>query len=183
MAKEKKLVEAITSMEEDFAQWYTDVVKKAELVDYASVKGCMVIKAGRLCHLGKYPERTGTADLKKPAWKMFICHYLFRKAFWRKKKIMLKALRRKWHGLPMAVWSLSRNAFACVRRPKPCSVISMHGISSLTEIYRNYIISGVRLSAGKRQPARSCVPENSCGRKAIQPMLRQRKRPQELNRC
>ena len=28
MAKEKKLVEAITSMEEDFTQWYTDVVKK-----------------------------------------------------------------------------------------------------------------------------------------------------------
>ena len=44
MAKEKKLVEAITSMEEDFAQWYTDVVKKADLVDYTSVKGCMVIK-------------------------------------------------------------------------------------------------------------------------------------------
>lgn len=41
---EKKLVEAITSMSEDFAQWYTDVVKKAELCDYASVKGCMVIK-------------------------------------------------------------------------------------------------------------------------------------------
>ncbi len=41
---EKKMVEAITSMEEDFAQWYTDVVKKAELIDYTSVKGCMVIK-------------------------------------------------------------------------------------------------------------------------------------------
>ena len=41
---EKKLVEAITSMEQDFAQWYTDVVKKAELIDYTSVKGCMVIK-------------------------------------------------------------------------------------------------------------------------------------------
>ena len=41
---EKKMVEAITSMEEDFAQWYTDVVKKAELVGYTSVKGCMVIK-------------------------------------------------------------------------------------------------------------------------------------------
>ena len=40
----KKLVEAITSMEEDFAQWYTDVVKKAELIDYTSVKGCMVIR-------------------------------------------------------------------------------------------------------------------------------------------
>ena len=44
MANDKKLVEQITSMEEDFAQWYTDVVKKAELIDYTSVKGCMVIK-------------------------------------------------------------------------------------------------------------------------------------------
>lgn len=44
MAKEKKLVEAITSMDVDFAQWYTDVVKKAELIDYSAVKGCMIIK-------------------------------------------------------------------------------------------------------------------------------------------
>lgn len=44
MAKEKKLVEAITSMEEDFTQWYTDVVKKAELMDYSSIKGCMIFK-------------------------------------------------------------------------------------------------------------------------------------------
>lgn len=44
MADNKKLVEAITSMDDDFAQWYTDVVKKAELLDYTSVKGCMVFK-------------------------------------------------------------------------------------------------------------------------------------------
>lgn len=41
---DKKMVEAITSMEEDFAQWYTDVCKKADLIDYTSVKGCMVFK-------------------------------------------------------------------------------------------------------------------------------------------
>ena len=41
---DKKMVEEITSMDVDFAQWYTDVVKKAELIDYTSVKGCMVIK-------------------------------------------------------------------------------------------------------------------------------------------
>ncbi len=41
---DKKLVEAITPMEEDFAQWYTDVVTKAELISYTSVKGCMAIK-------------------------------------------------------------------------------------------------------------------------------------------
>ena len=44
MAKDKKLVEAITPMDVDFAQWYTDVVKKAELVSYSSVKGCMMMR-------------------------------------------------------------------------------------------------------------------------------------------
>ena len=45
MAKDnKKMVEAITSMDEDFAKWYTDIVKKAELIEYTSVKGCMVIR-------------------------------------------------------------------------------------------------------------------------------------------
>ena len=44
MAQQKKMVEDITSMEEDFSKWYTDVVKKAELMDYSSVKGCMVIE-------------------------------------------------------------------------------------------------------------------------------------------
>ena len=44
MAEDKKLVEAITSMDVDFAQWYTDVCKKAELMSYSSVKGCMIFK-------------------------------------------------------------------------------------------------------------------------------------------
>ena len=44
MAEQKKMVEAITSMEEDFAKWYTDIVKKAELMDYSSVRGCMIIE-------------------------------------------------------------------------------------------------------------------------------------------
>ncbi|MEE0771437.1 MAG: proline--tRNA ligase [Acutalibacteraceae bacterium] len=40
----KKMVDAITPMEEDFAKWYTDIVKKAELMDYTNVRGCMVIQ-------------------------------------------------------------------------------------------------------------------------------------------
>ena len=44
MAKEKKTVSAITSMDVDFAQWYTDIVKKAELVDYSSVRGCVILR-------------------------------------------------------------------------------------------------------------------------------------------
>ena len=40
----KKMVEKITSRDVDFAQWYTDIVKNADLVDYSSVKGCMIIR-------------------------------------------------------------------------------------------------------------------------------------------
>ena len=43
MAKEKK-VEQITDMEVDFAQWYTDVCKKAELIDYSSIKGMFIYR-------------------------------------------------------------------------------------------------------------------------------------------
>ncbi len=83
MAKEKKLVEAITSMEEDFAQWYTDVVKKAELIDYTSVKGCMVIKPAGYAiweniqqELDKRFKATGVQNVYLP---MFIPESLLQK--------------------------------------------------------------------------------------------------------
>ena len=40
----KKMVEKITSRDVDFAQWYTDIVKNADLADYSGVKGCMIIR-------------------------------------------------------------------------------------------------------------------------------------------
>ena len=43
MAKDKK-VEQITDMEQDFAQWFTDVCTKAELVDYSGIKGCFIMR-------------------------------------------------------------------------------------------------------------------------------------------
>ena len=43
MAKDKK-VEQITNLEDDFAQWYTDICRKAELVEYASVKGFTILR-------------------------------------------------------------------------------------------------------------------------------------------
>ena len=44
MAKEKRQMEAITPMEEDFAQWYTDVCTRAELIGYTSVKGMFIYR-------------------------------------------------------------------------------------------------------------------------------------------
>ncbi len=80
---EKKLVEAITSMNEDFAQWYTDVVKKAELIDYSNVKGCMVIKPAGYAiweniqrELDKRFKDTGVENVYMP---MFIPESLLQK--------------------------------------------------------------------------------------------------------
>lgn len=42
--KNNEFVKELTKMEDDFAQWYTDIVTKAELVDYAPIKGFMVIR-------------------------------------------------------------------------------------------------------------------------------------------
>ncbi len=44
MSDNKKLVEEITPMDEDFARWYTDIVKKADLIEYTSIKGCCVFR-------------------------------------------------------------------------------------------------------------------------------------------
>ena len=44
MSQNKKMVEAITPINEDFTQWYTDICLKAELVDYSTVKGCVILR-------------------------------------------------------------------------------------------------------------------------------------------
>jgi prolyl-tRNA synthetase len=41
---DKKIVEEITPIDVDFAQWYTDIVTKADLADYSTVRGCMVVR-------------------------------------------------------------------------------------------------------------------------------------------
>ena len=44
MSNEKDLVKEVTNIDEDFAQWYTDIVRKAELADYTDTKGCIAIR-------------------------------------------------------------------------------------------------------------------------------------------
>ena len=79
MADNKKMVEAITSMDTDFAQWYTDVVKKAELCDYASVKA--VWSSSQLdMRSGRTSRKNWTADLKRQVYRTYTCLFSFRKA-------------------------------------------------------------------------------------------------------
>ena len=42
--REDDFVKEITSKDEDFSRWYVDVIRKADMADYSSIKGCMIIK-------------------------------------------------------------------------------------------------------------------------------------------
>ena len=44
MSDNKDFVKEITNIDEDFAQWYTDIVRKAQLADYTETKGCIAIR-------------------------------------------------------------------------------------------------------------------------------------------
>ena len=97
MANDKKLVESITSMDVDFAQWYTDVVLKADLISYTNVKGCMAIKPAGYAiweliqkQLDERFKATGVENVYMP---MFLPESLLRR-----KRIMWRALPLRWHG-------------------------------------------------------------------------------------
>ena len=83
MADQKKLVSEITSMDEDFTQWYTDTVIKAGLISYSNIKGCMVIKPAGYAiweliqkHLDARFKETGVQNAYLP---MFIPESLLQK--------------------------------------------------------------------------------------------------------
>ena len=182
MADNKKMVEAITSMDVDFAQWYTDVVKKAELCDYASVKGCMVIKPAGYAiweniqnELDRRFKETGVQNVYMP---IFIPESLLEKE---KDHVEGFAPEVAWvtHG---GLEPLQERM--CVRPTSETLFCDFY--SKDIHSYRDlpgYTTSGVRLCAGRKQPVPSCVPGSFCGRKAIQPMQRPRKPRQEPSRC
>lgn len=97
MANDKKLVEAITSMEEDFAQWYTDVVKKAELCDYSSVKGCMIIKPAGYAIWEQIQQQLDTAFKKTGVENVYMPMFI-PESLLERRRIMLRGLRRRLRG-------------------------------------------------------------------------------------
>ena len=68
MAKDQRNVEAITPMEVDFAKWYTDICLKAELVDYASVKGFMILRPYGSAHRRKVLRRPMQGSYRYHNW-------------------------------------------------------------------------------------------------------------------
>lgn len=97
MAEQKKMVDDITAMDVDFAKWYTDVVKKAELVDYSSVKGCMIIRPYGYA-IWENIQKDLDARFKALGHENVYMPLLIRKAYCSGKKTMSKVLHPKLHG-------------------------------------------------------------------------------------
>ena len=140
MADEKKFVEEITSMEEDFAQWYTDVVKKAELTGYTQLKGFMVIKPAGYAiweniqhELDRRFKETGVENVYLPC--------LIPEGLLQKEKDHVEGFA------PEVAW------------------VTHGGAQELEERMCVRPTSGARSCAGRRRPARSCVRGSFCGRK------------------
>ena len=175
MAKDKKMVESITARDVDFAQWYTDVVKKAELTGYTSVKGCMVFKPAGYAlwenirnELDRRFKETGVQNV-----------YLFLT----RRRSMSRASLPRSHGSRRAVSRSCLRECASVRHPRLCSATCIPRTSSPTEISRRSTTSGVRSFAGRRRLVRSSARENSCGRRATRPTRQPRRLRRALCRC
>ena len=179
---EKKLVEAITSMDEDFAQWYTDVVKKAELIEYTSVKGCMAIKPYGYAiweliqkQLDERFKETGVENVYMP---MFIPESLLQKE---KDHVEGFAPEVAWvtHG---GLTELQERL--CVRPTSEtlfCDFIRM--IFTPTATCRRCITSGAPWCAGKRKRGLSFAPESFSGRRDTPPMPPWKRRRSAPSRC
>ena len=73
MAQDKK-VEQITNMEDDFAQWYTDICRKAELVEYASVKGFTILRPYGYA-IWENISASWTVSSRRPATRTWRCPF------------------------------------------------------------------------------------------------------------
>ena len=160
MAKEK-LVKNITPRDENFAQWYTDVVREAQLCDYSSVKGCLnylpngyaiweLIQAD----LDRRFKETGVENVYLPT--------LIPESLLEKEADHIEGFA------PEVAWVTHGG----MERLQERMCIRPTSETLFCDLWANF--------AGRRQPDHSFVQENSCGRRDIlcmQPMKKQKKEP------
>ena len=164
MAKDKKLVESITSRDVDFAQWYTDVVKKAELTGYTSVKGCMVFKPAGYAiweniqhELDRRFKETGVQNVYLPM--------LIPESLLDMEKDHVEGFAPEVAWVTMGGLTPLQERM-CIRPTSETLFCDLYAKD--VQSYRDLpsIISGALFSAGRRRPVPSCARGSSCGRRA-----------------
>ena len=79
MGDNKNFVKEITNIDEDFAQWYTDIVRKAELADYTDTKGCIAIRPYSSINTRKFITKR-----KRPCRRICTRSSMGNRSWWRK---------------------------------------------------------------------------------------------------
>ncbi len=101
-------------MEEDFAQWYTDVCKKSRTERLHQRKRMHGHQTGRICDLGEYPAKNWIADSKKQVWRMLSSNVHSREPFAERKRSCRRICTRSSMG---NTWWTERIAGTSLRRP------------------------------------------------------------------
>ena len=171
MAKDQRNVEAITPMEVDFAKWYTDICLKAELVDYASVKGFMILRPYGYA-IWENIQRIMDGMFKKTGHVNVAMPVLIPESLLKKEGELVEGFAPEvaWVTMGGSEKLEERLAF----RPTSETMFCDHWHNVLQSCPCS-TTSGAPSSAGKRLPAPSCAVGNSGGRRAT-PSMRRRRR-------
>ena len=132
MAKDKK-VEQITDMEVDFAQWFTDVCKKAQLIDYSSIKGVFIYRPYGYA-IWENIQNIMDKEFKKQGVENVYMPLLIPESLLQKEKDHVEGFAPECAWVTWAAARSWRSATASVPLPKPCSASISPMCCSLTEI-------------------------------------------------
>ena len=94
---QQEFVQHITPRSEDFSQWYTDVVRLADLMDYTPVRGCMAIKPYGY-RIWELIQQQMDAEFKRTGHQNVSMPMLIPESLLLRKRTTSRALRRKWRG-------------------------------------------------------------------------------------
>lgn len=137
MSKEndKQFVTEITPQGEDFSRWYIDVIKKADLMDYAPVRGCIVFKPDGF-EIWEHIKDELDRRFGKRAIAMRTSRCSFLRASFKRKKSTWKVLTLNYHGLLKLAERSWKNVWQSVLHPKRLSVTCIPSGFSLIGIFR-----------------------------------------------
>ena len=132
MAKDKK-VEQITDMEVDFAQWFTDVCKKAQLIDYSSVKGVFIYRPYGYA-IWENIQNIMDKEFKKKGVENVYMPLLIPESLLQKEKDHVEGFAPECAWSPWAAATVWRRRWPSVPPPRPCSASILPMCCSLIAI-------------------------------------------------
>ena len=124
MAKDnKKLVQAITSQEENFAQWYTDNCVKAELVEYSGVKGFIILRPYGQA-IWELIQKDLDARFKATGHENVAMPVLIPESLLQKEGELVNGFAPEVRGSRWAAPTSWKSVWRCVPPARPCSAIT-----------------------------------------------------------